>query len=131
MIELDPPAIVQFAALELVGEAVVVVDDTGTILYVNDQAQLMLGYARHDLMGQKVEILLPDAIKEIHPAHRTGYIDNPTRRPMGLGLDLYARHKTGKTIPVEINLMPRLWPGLGVVTGALLVRRIPDATRSD
>lgn len=130
MPEIDPPAAVQFAALELVGEAVVVVDDTGTIIYVNDQAQLMLGYSRQDLTGQKVEVLLPENLREVHPSHRGQYLDNPTRRPMGVGLDLYARHKTGRLIPVEINLQPKLWPGLGVVIGALLVRKT-NADRPD
>lgn len=124
---IEPPAEVQFAALELVGEAVVVVSDEGKILYINDQAQLMLGYSRHDLTGKSVEELLPDNLREVHPAHRQTYLDNPTRRPMGVGLDLYAKHKTGRLIPVEINLQPKLWPGLGVVVGALLVRKT-DAT---
>jgi PAS domain S-box-containing protein len=64
----------------------------------------MFGYDRSELIGQSVDILLPERLREIHIKHRAGYMADPRTRPMGLGLDLVARHKDGSEFPVVIGL---------------------------
>jgi PAS domain S-box-containing protein len=73
---------------------------------VNAQAERMLGYRRNELVGQAVEILLPERFVGGHVEHRTGYMDAPRTRPMGAGVDLYARRKDGTEVPVDIMLSP-------------------------
>lgn len=89
--------------LASIPDATVVVDPTGTIRYANEQVTTVLGYTVTELVGQKVEILVPDGPRPRHVALRGGY--NHERRPMG-GLDLTARHRDGREIPVDISLGP-------------------------
>ncbi len=87
-------------------DASLVIDNEGKILFVNNQAELMFGYHRSELKGKEVEILVPDALKEVHKKHRDGYMDNPHLRQMGMNLDLKAKRKDGREIDVEIHLSP-------------------------
>ncbi len=86
--------------------ALVVVDDSGKIVLFNQQAELMFGYTRTQVVGQEVEMLLPDTMREQHVEHRRGYMDDPRVRPMGIGRVLTARHRTGRPFQVEVNLSP-------------------------
>lgn len=90
--------------VDLAPDAMVGVDARGTIVLVNTQAEVLFGYGRHDLIGQLVEVLVPDAARAIHPHHRAHYLDDPTPRPMGLGLQLAARRRDGSEFPAEISL---------------------------
>ena len=92
--------------LESAPDAMVIVDDAGTISIVNNRAEEMFGYARNELLGKKIEELLPDRLQESHARHRKAFIDDPTVRPMGSGLDLLARRRDGTEFPVEISLSP-------------------------
>ena len=92
--------------LESAPDAIVIVDDQGVIQLVNGEAERLFGYERDEMIGQAVELLVPDSVTQPHVAHRRSYTEDPTRRPMGIGLDLSARHKDGSEIPVEISLSP-------------------------
>src|SRR5262245_39162429 len=92
--------------LESLPDAVVVVDARGRILRVNTHTEVLLGYERGELIGQPVEMLVPERLREGHTAHRQGYEEAPHVRPMGSGRALSARHKDGREVPVEIMLSP-------------------------
>jgi formate hydrogenlyase transcriptional activator len=87
-------------------DAVVVLDQTGSIIRTNAQAEQMFGYDRQEMIGQSVEILMPERFRSIHPKHRALYNANPHRRPMGAGLDLFGKRKNGTEFPVDIMLGP-------------------------
>ena len=92
--------------LESAPDAMVIIDEQGTIAVVNYQAEEMFGYDREELLGQPVEALLPERMRMRHKQHRRNYAGKPTLRPMGIGLELYALHKDGSEFPVEISLSP-------------------------
>jgi PAS domain S-box-containing protein len=82
------------------------VNADGLIILVNRSAELMFGYHKSELIGKALEILLPDSLKEKHKEHRSGFMDRPRDRPMGVGLPLKAKHKDGSEISIDINLIP-------------------------
>src|SRR4051812_12461461 len=90
--------------LEFAPDAVIGVDETGEIRLVNSRTQAVFGYARPELIGQQVEMLVPRGVSSTHVAHRARYFESPRTRPMGAGLDLYARRKDGSEFPCEISL---------------------------
>ena len=90
--------------LEFAPDAVIGVDQTGEIKLVNSRTQAMFGYARDELIGDRVEMLVPEGVRAGHVGHRDRYFDAPRTRPMGAGLDLYARRKDGSEFPCEISL---------------------------
>jgi PAS domain S-box-containing protein len=92
--------------LEAAPDAMVVIDDTGTIVLVNAQTELVFGYSRGELVGAKVEVLVPVDLHGMHQRHRSEYVGDPHVRSMGSGLDLRARRKDGSEFPVEISLAP-------------------------
>ena len=92
--------------LESAPDAMVIVDSRGEIVLVNAQTEKIFGYPREELVGQRVEMLVPDRFRERHSAHRSGYSRDPHTRSMGAGLDLYGRRKDGSEFPVEISLSP-------------------------
>ncbi len=87
-------------------DAIVVSDREGKISEVNGQVETFFGYARSELLGQPIEILIPDRFRQIHPGHRNDYGRQPRVRPMGVGLELYGRRKDGSEFPVDIMLGP-------------------------
>ncbi len=107
--------------LESAPDAMVIVDSTGHIVIVNSEAERLFGYARDDLLGEPVEILLPERFGEIHEAHRGAYLEDPRVRPMGAGLELFARRQDGSEVPVEISLSP-----MESETGRLVTATIRD-----
>src|SRR5260370_6169453 len=90
--------------LESASEAIVVVDSKGRMVLVNAKTEERFGYIRDELYGQRVEMLLPGRLQDVHVAHRAGYVKEPRPRSMGSGLDLSARRKDGTEFPVEISL---------------------------
>ena len=92
--------------LESAPDAIVTVNRDGRITLVNAQAENHFGYAREELLGQPVEMLVPDALRSRHVAHRADYVIDPHTRPLGLGMELYGRRKDGSAFPAEISLSP-------------------------
>ncbi len=92
--------------LESAPDAIVIVDPAGRIVIANRQAERLFGYSRDELVGQPVELLVPQALREAHEAHRRSYMERPATRPMGIGLELSARRRDGSEVPVEISLSP-------------------------
>jgi PAS domain S-box-containing protein len=87
-------------------DGVIVCDQEGRIVLVNLEAERMFGYERHELSGQKVDVLVPDRVRPQHGHHVAGYTGAPRLRPMGIGMELTGRRKDGTEIPVEISLSP-------------------------
>ncbi|MGA9904214.1 MAG: PAS domain S-box protein [Terriglobales bacterium] len=92
--------------LETLPDAIVAVDREGTIVQINSQTQSLFGYTRLELIGQKVEILVPEASHAQHHQHRASFAETPKTRRMGADLDLYGRRRNGSEFPVEISLSP-------------------------
>ena len=88
--------------LEAAPDAMVCVTGDGTIALVNAQAERLFGYGRDELVGQPVELLVPDEVRDGHPGHRAGYVADPQPRPMGAGMELAGRRRDGSTFPAEI-----------------------------
>jgi PAS domain S-box-containing protein len=84
----------------------IVIDVDGIILYVNGRVKEVFGYEPEELINQHMELLLPERFRALHPAHRIAFFKNPSPRPMGSGLELFARCKNGDEMPVEISLNP-------------------------
>ncbi len=87
-------------------DAIVVVDQDGKIAELNAQAEKVFGYGREELLGQAVEILIPECFRGAHSKHRADYAVQPHARPMGLGLELYGRRQNGSEFPIDIMLGP-------------------------
>ena len=100
----DQPAIQR--VLEAAPNAMVVVDLDGRIVLHNTKLEDLTGYTTDELVGTKVELLVPDSVGQSHRALREGYVRQPKMRPMGAGRDLFARRKDGTEVPVEIGLNP-------------------------
>ena len=109
--------------LEAAPDATVCMDEEGRIVLVNAQAERLFGYAREELAGQPVEILVPDAIKAAHPGLRAGYAADPQPRQMGAGQELSGRRRDGTTFPAEIALS-----ALDTDQGTLTSAAIRDVT---
>ena len=92
--------------LDAVPDAIVIVDQQGLIVAVNLQTESLFGYEKSALVGQTIELLLPERYKAGHPHKRTSFFDSPRLRPMGRELELYARRQNGSEFPVEISLSP-------------------------
>jgi two-component system, LuxR family, sensor kinase FixL len=114
---------VNLDALEFMPDAVLVTGDDGSIRYVNRAAEELFGYARTELFGRPVEILIPARFRTQHRLHRHAYAAAPRVRPMGMGLDLRALRKDGQECPVEISLAP-----LSVGAETFTVTAVRDVT---
>ncbi len=92
------------ALLESASQAIIGADRTGNIVLANAKTEAMFGFARSELLGQPIEILLPESLREKHTADRSNYAAHPRVRPMGIGLELSGRRKDGTEFPVEVSL---------------------------
>lgn len=92
--------------VESAPDGIVIIDSDGQISLVNSQAEALLGYSRDQMIGQSVEMLVPEASREGHVAKRNQFISQPEKRPMGSNLSLSARRADGSECPVEISLSP-------------------------
>jgi PAS domain S-box-containing protein len=87
-------------------DGVIVCDQEGQIVLVNAEAERIFGYASQELVGQKIDALVPDRVRPMHGKHVAGYTGAPRLRPMGAGMELSGRRKDGSEVPVEISLSP-------------------------
>jgi len=91
-------------AVESAPYAIVMVNESGTIEMVNSQTEVFFGYSRHEIVGQPVEMLVPERFRSAHIGYRQAYLAAPVSRSMGVGRDLYGLRKDGTEFPVEIGL---------------------------
>ena len=94
------------AAVESSPSGMLMTDSAGKILLVNREVERLFGYARSELVGEPVEVLVPARFAAQHPTQRRSFFAQPTSRPMGVGRDLYGLRKDGTEVLVEIGLNP-------------------------
>lgn len=92
--------------LDSLPDAMVIIDSTGTIRFANHQVSELFGYRLDEVIGARVELLLPERFRQRHVGHRDSYTKNIRVRPMGAGLELFGMRKDGAEFPVEISLSP-------------------------
>lgn len=107
------------ALLETAPDAMIIANEKGIIQLVNLQTEKMFGYKREELIAQPVEMLIPDSFRSRHQHHRETFMKTPHARPMGEGLQLYAKRKDGSELPVEISLSPIQTDGQQWVSAAI------------
>ena len=113
--------------LALVPDPTVIVDDRGVIVAVNDHACALFDHARDSLVGQPIEVLVPERYRSGHRSHRSSFLAHPRMRPMGAGFELYGRRRDGTEFPVDISLAPIAGDGRRLAVAA--VRDITERRR--
>jgi PAS domain S-box-containing protein len=100
-----PPDLAR-SALDAAPDAMIIIDATGVIRFTNRQVSAVFGYEHDEIIGQSIEVLLPERFRARHIAHRAHYATSLRTRPMGAGLALFGRRRNGSEFPVEISLSP-------------------------
>ena len=127
LLRLAGEALLSPGFLEAVPDAILVVNQEGIVLQVNSQIENLFGYTKDELIGQPVEMLVPERQRPQHHHHRKHFTEEPKVRRMGAGLDLHGRRRDGSEFPVEISLSPVLTSDGMLVLSA--IRDISDRKR--
>jgi PAS domain S-box-containing protein len=109
--------------LEAVPDALVGVDESGVIRFVNRQTESLFGYERDDLVGAPLELLVPEFLRPYHRVHREGYYADPRTRAVGAGLKLRGQRRDGTQFPADIALSP-----IGTQDGLPVIAAVRDMT---
>lgn len=109
--------------VESAPNAMILINHEGIITLVNNQTEILFGYSRNELIGNKLEMLIPKRFRDHHPTHREGFFRKPQTRSMGAGRDLFAKKKDGTEIQVEIGLNP-----IETTEGQVVLASIIDIT---
>ncbi len=125
----SPQVLLSSDLLESLPDAIIAVDNSGRIVETNSQAQELFGYERDELVGQTVEMLVPESYRRGHQEHRESFAEAPKTRRMGAGFELYGRRRDGSQFPVEISLSPVATANGPMVLSA--IRDISDRKRID
>jgi PAS domain S-box-containing protein len=112
-------------------EGFVVTGPSGDIVLVNSSACRMFGYSDHELIGQKIELLIPHEYRKVHVHHRNDFYKDPQTRVMGHGRDLHGQKKNGEKFPVEVSLSSYLLNGDRFVTGFIVDITLRKAIEND
>jgi len=92
------------ALMESASQAIISIDQTGRIVLANRRTEELFGYSLEELLGQRIELLLPESLRSSHARQRDSYFASPHARPMGIGMDLSGRRRDGTEFPVEVSL---------------------------
>jgi PAS domain S-box-containing protein len=111
------------ALLESAPDAMVVSNETGEIVLINSQAEKLFGYSRKELLGNKIDMLVPEEIRDVHPDYRAKFYADPKRLSMGFGNDFFGVAKDGRRIPADVGLSP-----IKTDDGLLVVASVRDIT---
>jgi PAS domain S-box-containing protein len=115
------------AVVEMAPDAILLIDPQGQITLVNHRTEALFGYRRDDLLGQSIELLVPELLRKIHRRHRAKYLSDPRLRPMGARQELFGRRADGTQFPVEVNLGPI--PVDGVTHSLAICRDVTEQRR--
>lgn len=111
--------------LEFAPDSIVGADGSGRIILVNRQTERLFGYQREELLGKEIEILVPARYRDRHRGLRADFFEEPTTRPMGAGIELFAVRKDGSEFPAEISLA-----GIESEQGSIAIAAIRDVSDS-
>ncbi|TMQ14417.1 MAG: PAS domain S-box protein [Deltaproteobacteria bacterium] len=130
---LDAPSDLFRLMVEAAPHAMVVVDAAGKIAFINRRGEELFGYRRDELIGQPIEVLVPERFRDLHRAEVGRYAVDPVVRPMGAGVELFGRRKDGTEIAMEIGLNPMASSGGSVTLASIMDiterKRIEDRIR--
>jgi PAS domain S-box-containing protein len=108
------------AAIEASPTGMILVDPGGRIVLVNREIERLFGYHRDELIGHRIEMLMPERFRELHPQTRAAFFNDPKSRPMGAGRELHGLHKDSSEVPIEIGLNPLETPDGHFVLASVL-----------
>jgi two-component system, cell cycle sensor histidine kinase and response regulator CckA len=109
-----------WAVVEASPSGILLVDATGHIVLANQQIERIVGYSKTDLIGRPLDDLLPERARALHRDHVTHFSADPQPRRMGAGRHLYARHRSGQDVPVEVGLAPVTYEGRSYVLASVI-----------